>query len=171
VYTLAIVYTILLRWMPVASWHGPVQMVFDLILVTCLIYLTGTQIAILFGSIPWPLSWRVFCFSAKPRYRCGVKFYFARRAAELIYYSILPRMQIAVPSSRAIAKPGFSAICSILWPLHIYRVCWRKVCDGQGAELEVKRGELQDLQAFNEDIIHSMRGDCSRPISMAEFFC
>src|SRR5262249_46564589 len=25
-------------------------------------------------------------------------------------------------------------------------------------ELEVKRGELQDLQAFNEDIIHSMRG-------------
>ena len=28
----------------------------------------------------------------------------------------------------------------------------------QGAELEVKRGELQDLQAFNEDIIHSMRG-------------
>ena len=29
-YTLAIVYAILLRWMPVASWHGPVQMVFDL---------------------------------------------------------------------------------------------------------------------------------------------
>ena len=28
----------------------------------------------------------------------------------------------------------------------------------QSAELEVKRGELQDLQAFNEDIIHSMRG-------------
>ena len=26
------------------------------------------------------------------------------------------------------------------------------------AELEVKRGELQDLQAFNKDIIHSMRG-------------
>src|SRR5271169_3408820 len=33
-YTLAIVYTILIRWMPVASWHGPVQMVFDLIFVT-----------------------------------------------------------------------------------------------------------------------------------------
>src|SRR5205807_8933462 len=28
----------------------------------------------------------------------------------------------------------------------------------QSAELEMKRGELQDLQAFNEDIIHSMRG-------------
>src|SRR6202042_2690236 len=28
----------------------------------------------------------------------------------------------------------------------------------QSAELEAKRGELQDLQAFNEDIIHSMRG-------------
>src|SRR5882672_6852449 len=29
---------------------------------------------------------------------------------------------------------------------------------GQGVELEVKRSELQDLQAFNQDIIHSMRG-------------
>src|SRR5450759_5197802 len=33
-YTLAIIYAILLRWMPVASWHGPLQMVFDLITVS-----------------------------------------------------------------------------------------------------------------------------------------
>ena len=31
-------------------------------------------------------------------------------------------------------------------------------CASKGVELEVKRGELADLQAFNEDIIHSMRG-------------
>src|SRR5258705_11988732 len=42
-YTLAIVYTILLRWMPAASWHGPVQLVCDLLMVTCVIYLTGRQ--------------------------------------------------------------------------------------------------------------------------------
>src|SRR6476646_5591381 len=42
-YTLAIFFTILLRWMPTATWHGPVQMVCDLLLVTGLVYLTGTQ--------------------------------------------------------------------------------------------------------------------------------
>ncbi len=42
-YTMAIVYSILMRWMPVATWHGWVQLVFDLLLVTGLIYLTGTQ--------------------------------------------------------------------------------------------------------------------------------
>jgi len=43
-YTMAIIYTILMRWIPAATWHGGVQMVIDLFLVTCLIYLTGTQL-------------------------------------------------------------------------------------------------------------------------------
>src|SRR6266478_764911 len=30
-YTLAIIYAILMRWMPVASWHGPVQLVCGLL--------------------------------------------------------------------------------------------------------------------------------------------
>src|SRR3981189_2893074 len=42
-YTLAIIYAIMLRWVPMASWHGPVQLVCDLLLVTGIIYLTGTQ--------------------------------------------------------------------------------------------------------------------------------
>src|SRR3981081_2275772 len=42
-YTRALICTILLRWMPLASWDGPIQLVCVLLLVTGVVDLTGTQ--------------------------------------------------------------------------------------------------------------------------------
>ena len=64
-YTLAIVYSILMRWMPVASWHGGVQLVFDLFMVTGLIYLTGTQDSYFIWLYPLAIIVASICFRAR----------------------------------------------------------------------------------------------------------
>src|ERR1019366_1603949 len=66
-------------------------------------------------------------------------------------------MQIAVPSSRQLQTWIFSNLFYFMAVAYLSSLLAQSL-RRQGVELEVKRGELQDLQAFNEDIIHSMRG-------------
>src|ERR1700690_2219225 len=97
-YTLGIIYTILLRWMPNASWHGPLQMVFDLLLVTCLIYLTGTQDSYFIWLYPLSIIVASILFSREATFIvAGLSFVLLGGVAELIYYNVIPRMQLAVP--------------------------------------------------------------------------
>ena len=157
-YTLAIVYSILMRWMPVASWHGPIQMVFDLFLVTCLVYLTGTQDSYFIWLYPLAIIVASILFSRKATFIvAGFSFVLIGALAELIYYNVLPRMQVEVPSSRQLQTWIFSNLFYFMAVAYLSSLLAQSL-RRQGAELEVKRGELQDLQAFNEDIIHSMRG-------------
>jgi two-component system sensor histidine kinase PilS (NtrC family) len=157
-YTLAIVYTILMRWMPLASWHGPVQMVFDLLLVTCLIYLTGTQDSYFIWLYPLAIIVASILFSREATFIvAGLSFVLLGGLSELIYYNILPRMQVEVPSGRQLQTWIFSNLFYFMAVAYLSSLLAQSL-RRQGAELEVKRGELQDLQAFNEDIIHSMRG-------------
>ena len=157
-YALAIIYTILLRWMPMASWHGPVQMVCDLLLVTCLIYLTGTQDSYFIWLYPLAIIVASILFSRKATFIvAGLSFILLGGLAELIYYNLLPRMQIAVPSGRQLQTWIFSNLFYFIAVAYLSSLLAQSL-RRQGVELEVKQGELQDLQAFNEDIIHSMRG-------------
>src|SRR6202790_956878 len=157
-YTLAIVYSILMRWMPLASWHGPVQLVCDLLLVTGVIYLTGTQDSYFIWLYPLAIIVASILFSRKATFIvAGLSFVLVGGLAELIYYNILPRMQIAVPSGRQLQTWILSNLFYFLAVAYLSSLLAQSL-RRQGAELEVKRGELQDLQAFNEDIINSMRG-------------
>ncbi len=157
-YTLAIIYAILMRWMPVASWHGPVQLVCDLLLVTGLIYLTGTQDSYFIWLYPLAIIVASILFSREATFIvAGLSFILLGGLAELIYYNILPRMQIAVPSGRQLQTWILSNLFYFLAVAYLSSLLAQSL-RRQGAELEVKRGELQDLQAFNQDIIHSMRG-------------
>jgi two-component system, NtrC family, sensor histidine kinase PilS len=157
-YSLAIIYAILLRWMPTASWHGPVQMVFDLIMVTGLVYLTGTQDSYFIWLYPVAIIVASILFSRSATFIvAGVSFILLGGLAELIYYNVLPRMQVPVPSSRQLQTWIFSNLFYFMAVAYLSSLLAQSL-RRQGAELEVKRGELQDLQAFNENIIHSMRG-------------
>jgi two-component system sensor histidine kinase PilS (NtrC family) len=156
-YTLAILFSILLRWVPAASWHGPVQMVCDLLMVTCLVYLTGTQDSYFIWLYPTAIIVASILFSREATFIvAGMSFVLLGGLAELIYYNILPRMQIAVPSSRQLQTWIFSNLFYFLAVAYLSSLLSQSL-RRQGDELEAKRGELQDLQAFNEDIIHSMR--------------
>src|ERR1700694_1642003 len=157
-YTLAIIYAILMRLMPVASWHGPVQLVCDLLLVTGVIYLTGTQDSYFIWLYPLAIIVASILFSRKATFIvAGFSFILIGGLAELIYYNVLPRMQIAVPSSRQLQTWIFSNLFYFLAVAYLSSLLAQSL-RRHSAELEVKRGELQDLQAFNQDIIHSMRG-------------
>src|ERR1700674_3303880 len=157
-YTLAIFYTILMRWVPQASWHGPVQLVCDLLLVTGLIYLTGTQDSYFIWLYPLAIIVASILFSRQATFIvAGLSFILIGGLAELVYYDVLPRMQIAVPSSRQLQTWILSNLFYFVAVAYLSSLLAQSL-RRQGAELEVKRGELQDLQAFNQDIIHSMRG-------------
>ena len=130
-YTVAIVYTILLRWMPVAAWHGPLQMVFDLIFVTVLIYLTGTQDSYFIWLYPLAIIVASILFSREATFIvAGLSFILLGGLAEMIYYSNLPRIQIAVPSSRQLQTWILSNLFYFM-AVAYYRVCYRKVSGGR----------------------------------------
>ncbi|HEY2645614.1 MAG TPA: ATP-binding protein [Candidatus Acidoferrales bacterium] len=157
-YTLAIIYTILMRWMPEAFWHAPVQLIFDLLLVTCLIYLTGTQDSYFIWLYPLAIIVASILFSRKATFIvAGLSFVLLGGLAELIYYNVLPRMQVEFPSTRQLQTWILSNLFYFMAVAYLSSLLAQNL-RRQGAELESKRGELQDLQAFNEDIIHSMRG-------------
>jgi two-component system sensor histidine kinase PilS (NtrC family) len=157
-YTLAIIYSILMRWMPVASWHAGVQLIFDLLLVTGVIYLTGTQDSYFIWLYPLAIIVASILFSREATFIvAGLSFILIGGLAELVFYNVLPRMQIAVPSSRQLQTWIFSNLFYFMAVAYLSSLLAQSL-RRHTAELEVKRGELQDLQAFNEDIIHSMRG-------------
>src|ERR1700676_4394750 len=157
-YTLAIIYSISMRWMPVATWHAGVQLFFDLLVVTCLIYLTGTQDSYFIWLYPLAIIVESILFSRNATFIvAGFSFILVGGLAELIFYNILPRMQVAVPSSRQLQTWILSNLFYFMAVAYLSSLLAQSL-RRHSAELEVKRGELQDLQAFNEDIIHSMRG-------------
>jgi len=71
----------------------------------------------------------------------GLSFILLGGLAELIYYSILPRMQIAVPSSRQLQTWIFSNLFYFMAVAYLSSLLAQSL-RRQGAELEVKRGEL-----------------------------
>ena len=87
-YTLAIIYAIMLRWVPMASWHGPVQLVCDLLLVTGIIYLTGTQDSYFIWLYPLAIIVASILFSREATFIvAGLSFILVGGLAELIYYN------------------------------------------------------------------------------------
>ena len=144
--------------MPVAWWHGPVQMLFDLLMVTCLVYLTGTQDSYFVWLYPLAIIIASIIFSRKTTFIvAGLSFTLLGGLSEMIYYNILPRIQIAAPSGRQLQTWILSNLFYFMAVAYLSSLLAQNL-RRQSVELEAKRGELQDLQAFNEDIIHSMRG-------------
>jgi two-component system sensor histidine kinase PilS (NtrC family) len=76
---------------------------------------------------------------------------------ELMYFGVLPRTTATMPALRTLQFWILSNLFAFLAVAYLSSLLTQSL-RRQAAELEVKRGELQDLQAFNEDIIHSMRG-------------
>ena len=156
--TVGILHLILLRWLPRASWHGGMQVAGDVVMVTLLVYLTGSQesyfislylLVIIVGSIVF--SRRVAFFNA------AVCFSLLTALTLLAYTGKLPRTSTALPPIENLRTwlvmnlLGFLAVAYLTSLLvHSLR--------SKGQELEEKREELLSLQDFTQDIIHSMRG-------------
>ena len=102
-YTLAIFYLILQRWLPEARWQAPLQMALDIVVITGVVYATGTQdsyfiplylLAVLMGSI---------LFSRRGAFLiAGASFVLLGCVADLAYYGMIPRTAASLPAMRTL---------------------------------------------------------------------
>ncbi|MGB6200458.1 MAG: ATP-binding protein [Candidatus Acidiferrales bacterium] len=157
-YALAIFYAVMLRWMPEIRWHAPVEMICDLLMITGLVYVTGAEESYFTSLYLLTIIVASILFSRKVTFTvAGFGFVLLGGMVELIYYGFLPRTSFLAPTGRTLQTwlvSNLFAFFAVAYLSSLLALSLRK----QGAELELKRGELEDLQAFSEDIIHSMRG-------------
>ncbi len=157
-YTLAIFYVILQRWIPNARWHAPLQIGCDLLMITGVVYTTGGQdsyfvslylLAILMASVL--LSRRgIFVVMASSMALLG-------GVIELSYYGVIPRTSSAPPDLSALDS-WLAINCFAFLAVAYLGSLLAQTLRRKGLELAEKNEELKDLQAFNQDIIESMRG-------------
>jgi two-component system, NtrC family, sensor histidine kinase PilS len=157
-YTLATSYLILTRWIPGARWHAPLQAVGDILVVTGVVYATGGQdsyfislylLIILTAGILFPRR-AVFAIA-------GASFALLGCVVELMFYGVIPRTAVSMPSDRALESwlaINLFAFMSVAYLGSLLSQSLHK----KRVELEEKSEELKDLRAFNHDIIESMRG-------------
>jgi len=157
-YTLAIFYVILLRWIPRARWHAPLALGCDVLMVTGLVYVTGSHeshfislylLVIIVASILFPPRGTFFT--------AAFSFILLGTLVDLTYYGKIPRTAAAMPSAKVLQIWVFTNLIGFLGVAYLSSLL-AQTLRRKGVELEAKREELEDLQAFNQDIIHSMRG-------------
>jgi two-component system sensor histidine kinase PilS (NtrC family) len=157
-YSLGVCYVILLRWIPQARWHAPLQITGDLLLITGLVYATGGSdsyfnslylLVILMASVLLERR-NVFLVA-------GGAFVLLGTTVELAEYGVIPQTAISAPSPSNLEVWVFINLAAYLALAYLGSLL-AQMLRSKGVELEEKREELKDLQAFNEDIIHSMRG-------------
>lgn len=157
-YAMSGFYLLLQRWMPDADWHAPLQMVCDLVIVTSVVYWTGAEdsyfislylLGILMGSI---------LFSRRGVFLvAGGCFVLLGCVVELAYYGYIPRTATSLPNLRA-AESWLASNLFAFFAVAYLGSLLAQTVRKKGVELEEKNSELKDLQAFNQDIIESMRG-------------
>ncbi|MGH9685921.1 MAG: two-component system sensor histidine kinase NtrB [Candidatus Acidiferrales bacterium] len=157
-YALATVCLMLNRGFPRAPWLQPLQVALDLAVITAMVYASGAWdsyfislyvLVILMGSV---LFSRRGVFAV-----AGSSFMLLACIVELSYYGLIPRGPGPLPEARTLeswlASNAFAFFAVAYLGSLLAQTVHRK-----GVELREKSEELRDLQAFNRDIIESMRG-------------
>ena len=157
-YTLAVVYVILRRWIPQARWHAPLQVVCDLIIVTGVVYATGGQDSYFLSLYLLVILMSSVLFSRRGAFLvAGMSFVLLGCVIELMYYGVIARTSNSMPAARSLEfwlASNLFAFCAVAYLGSLLSQTLRT----KGVELAEKSEELKDLQAFNQDIIESMRG-------------
>ncbi|MGA8145217.1 MAG: ATP-binding protein [Candidatus Acidiferrales bacterium] len=157
-YTLAIVYVILQRWIPRAGWHAPLQVVCDLIIVTGVVYVTGGQDSYFLSLYLLMILMSSVLFSRRGAFLvAGASFALLGCVIELTFYGVIPRTSNSAPAARALEFWLASNLFAFFAVAYLGSLL-SQTLRTKGVELAVKSEELKDLQAFNQDIIESMRG-------------
>jgi two-component system sensor histidine kinase PilS (NtrC family) len=156
--TLSMFYVILLRWIPSARWHGPLEIVCDVVMMTGLVYVTGGHESYFISLYLLAIIVASILFTRKGTFLvAGFSFIMLGTLVDLTYYGKIAQTATVMPSAKALQTWILSNLFGFLAVAYLSSLLAQSL-RRKGAELEEKQGELQDLQAFNQDIIHSMRG-------------
>ncbi len=83
--------SILLRWVPLARWHAPLEIVCDLVMVTGLVYVTGGQESYFISLYLLAIIVASILFSRRATFLvAGLSFVLLGGMVELMYYNVLP---------------------------------------------------------------------------------
>jgi two-component system sensor histidine kinase PilS (NtrC family) len=157
-YSLAITFLFLSKVLPDVRWHASLVMIVDLLMVTGLVFVTGGHesyfislylLAILMASVLFDRK-GVFIVAA-------LGFVFLGALVELAFYDKIPSTARAMPTEKALQFWIFTNLFAFMGVAYLGSLLAHSL-RRKGVELEEKSEELEDLQAFNEDIIESMRG-------------
>jgi two-component system sensor histidine kinase PilS (NtrC family) len=157
-YALATICLILNRNFPEARWVEPLQVTFDLTVITAMVYASGAWdsyfislylLVILMGSVLFSRR-GVFALA-------GCSFVLLATIVELSYYGVIPRSSGSLPDARTL-ETWLASNAFAFFAVAYLGSLLSQTIQSKGAELREKSEELLDLQAFNRDIIESMRG-------------
>jgi two-component system, NtrC family, sensor histidine kinase PilS len=156
--TLAVLHAILVRWIPRAWWHGPLQVTCDVVMITVLVYVTGLSESYFNSLYLLVIIVASLLFSRRGTFTtAGLSFLLLAAVTDLSFFGMLLRPSVSIPTAGALRTWLLSNLFGFLAVAYLSSLL-AQTLRRKGMELEEKSAELQDLQAFNEDIIHSMRG-------------
>jgi two-component system sensor histidine kinase PilS (NtrC family) len=157
-YTLAIFYVILQRWIPNARWHGPLQIACDLLMITGVVYTTGGQDSYFVSLYLLTILMASVLFSRRGVFVVmGSSMALLGGVIALSYYGIIPRTATS-PADLSALDSWLAINCFAFLAVAYLGSLLAQTLRHKGVELAEKSEELKDLQAFNQDIIESMRG-------------
>jgi two-component system sensor histidine kinase PilS (NtrC family) len=157
-YAFAIIAVALRKWLPRSNWHAGLQVTADVLFITAVVYTTGAQdsyftplfmLAILVGAI--------FFSRRGAMITAAGSFILLGAVVEAAYYGAIPRTFVTVPTARGLQFWVATNLFGFFAVGYLGSVL-AQTLRRKGHELEAKQEELKDLQAFNEDIVQSMRG-------------
>jgi len=156
--TLGTLHMILVRWLPRARWHGPLQVGCDVVMITALVYATGLQESYFISLYLLVIIVASILFSRRAAFVTAASCVtFIGALTILSYEGKIPRTYAGSPTAEVLRLWFLSNLLGFLAVAYLASLLVQSL-RSKGRELEEKREELLDLQDFTEDIIHSMRG-------------
>ncbi len=156
--TVAVLYALLVRWVPGARWHGPLQIASDIVVLTALIYVTGLQESHFISLYLLIIIVANMLFTRRATLAlAAVSLSLLGGLAALAYFGRIPQTAETVPTAAGLRFWFLSHVVAFFAVAYLSSLLAQSLYR-QGRELQEKREELLDLQKFTEDIIHSMRG-------------
>jgi two-component system sensor histidine kinase PilS (NtrC family) len=156
--TLGTIHIILLRWIPNARWHGGLQVISDVVMVSALVYATGLQDSYFISLYLLVIIVASILFSRRAAFGVAtLSLLFLGGLTMLAYTGRIPRTYISPATADSLRFWLLSNLFGFLAIAYLASLLAQSL-RRKGIELEEKREELLDLQDFTEDIIHSMRG-------------
>ncbi|MBZ5700548.1 MAG: PAS domain S-box protein [Acidobacteriia bacterium] len=156
--TLGILYAILVRWIPQARWHAPLQVGGDILLITAVVYVTGVQESYFISLYLLVIIVASILFSRRMAFvTAGLCLVLLAALSVVAYAEKVPRTYAVVPAAAGLRLWFLSHFLAFFAVAYLSGLLAQSLYS-KGQELEEKREELLDLRNFTEDIIDSMRG-------------
>jgi two-component system sensor histidine kinase PilS (NtrC family) len=157
-YTIAVFCVILQKWIPKARWHAPLQIACDLLMVTGVVYTTGSQDSYFISLYLLTILMASIMFTRRVVFLvAGLSFGLLCAVLGLTFYGFIPRTSASVPMLSTLDS-WLASNCFAFLAVAYLGSLLSQTLSRKGVELQAKNEELRDLQAFNQDIIESMRG-------------